>query len=54
MEEAMNELNSSSLNIKEICLNVGYSDPNYFSRSFKKYTGMTPGEYRAQLTNKEV
>ena len=47
MEEAMKQLTSSSLSIKEICINVGYSDPNYFSRSFKKYTGKTPGEYRS-------
>ncbi len=32
--------------IKQICVMCGYSDPNYFSRIFKKYEGMTPSEYR--------
>lgn len=31
--------------IKEVCYLVGYKDPNYFSRIFKKRTGMTPSEY---------
>lgn len=36
-------------NIKEICIEAGYTNPNYFSRIFKKYTGMTPTEMRDRL-----
>ena len=35
--------------IKEICVNAGYGDPNYFSRIFKKYEGVTPSEFRGKL-----
>jgi len=35
-----------SLNIKEIAYEVGYQDPNYFSRVFKKNMGVSPKDYR--------
>lgn len=46
MEEAKRLLEESDLSIKEVCSEVGYSDPNYFSRNFKKYAGITPTEAR--------
>ncbi len=36
----------------QIALDSGYNDAHYFSYLFKKNTGMTPGEYRAQNQNK--
>lgn len=35
-----------SNSIKQICLSVGYGDPSYFSRIFKRYEGVTPSEFR--------
>ncbi|MDO4965590.1 MAG: helix-turn-helix domain-containing protein [Lachnospiraceae bacterium] len=49
MEEAKKLLKETDMSMKEICSMVGYSDPNYFSRNFKKYTGVTPTEARERL-----
>lgn len=46
LEKAKELLKDCNLTMKEICGEVGYSDPNYFSRIFKKNIGMTPTEYR--------
>lgn len=39
-------LRFTSLPIEKIGLECGIPDANYFSRTFKKVEGMTPGEYR--------
>ena len=46
MEKAKELLSGSGLSMKEICAQVGYADPNYFSRTFKKNVGLTPTEYK--------
>ncbi len=46
MERARELLATSNYSMKEICSQVGYADPNYFSRSFKKNVGLTPTEYK--------
>lgn len=42
-------LRNPALSIKEICVMSGYSDPNYFSRIFKKQEDLTPSEYRERM-----
>ena len=39
-------LENSTKNIAEISYEIGYENPLYFSRLFRKSTGMTPTEYR--------
>ncbi|HBR01027.1 MAG TPA: AraC family transcriptional regulator, partial [Ruminiclostridium sp.] len=39
-------LMDNSIDIVDISNLVGYEDQSYFSKSFKKITGMTPGKYR--------
>ncbi len=46
IEKAKELLSGTNMSMKEICLMVGYSDPNYFSRTFKKQIGITPTEYK--------
>ncbi len=46
ISKAKDLLQNSELSMKEICAEVGYSDPNYFSRTFKKNVGVTPTEYK--------
>ncbi len=46
IEKAKRLLQENERSMKEICWEVGYSDPNYFSRIFKKVTGKTPTEYK--------
>ncbi|WP_417847337.1 helix-turn-helix domain-containing protein [Thalassoglobus sp.] len=36
------------MTIREIAFELGFSAPNNFVRSFRRMTGTTPGEYRAQ------
>ncbi len=45
IEAAKSLLKTTDKSMKEISAEVGYSDPNYFSRNFKKYTGKTPTDY---------
>ncbi len=49
LRHARDLLKNSQYSIKEICARSGYSDPNYFSRIFKKSEGVTPSEFRERL-----
>lgn len=40
-------LREGRLSIKEISSAIGYADPNYFGRIFKRIIGQTPSEYRS-------
>ena len=46
VEKAKDLLKDSDRTVADIAARVGYIDDKYFSRVFKKYTSLTPGEYR--------
>ena len=46
IEEAKRRLNKKNVNIAIIAKEIGYNDPSYFSKVFKKYEGVSPSEYR--------
>lgn len=45
MEKAKTMLLEGNKSIKQIGLEVGYTDQNYFSKAFKKFTKLSPKEY---------
>lgn len=49
IEYAKKSISDAENSIKNIALSVGINDANYFSRLFKKYTGMTCSEYRNNI-----
>lgn len=46
MQEAKRLLLFSGSTANEICYQLGFKDPAYFSRFFNRYAKLTPGEYR--------
>jgi transcriptional regulator GlxA family with amidase domain len=46
IEEAKHLLESSDQPVDEICFAIGYEDPSFFRRLFKRRTGVAPARYR--------
>lgn len=51
IENAKQFMTNTTMNIKNIANLVGYSDPYYFSRIFKKATGKYPSEWRKDIAH---
>jgi len=47
-------LKETPMAILEVCLEVGYQDPSYFAKIFKKKEGIYPSEYRKKLLEFEL
>ncbi|MGN1340787.1 MAG: helix-turn-helix domain-containing protein [Oscillospiraceae bacterium] len=48
IRHACSMLRDSGLSVTEIAMRCGFSDPNYFSRIFKKHTGYSPSEFHGR------
>jgi transcriptional regulator GlxA family with amidase domain len=46
VEESKRLLESGHRPVDEISVDVGYEDPSFFRRLFKRRTGLTPSQYR--------
>ncbi|PHV69665.1 hypothetical protein CS063_14680 [Sporanaerobium hydrogeniformans] len=46
MKKAMQLLKTTDKRTYEIAYEIGFSNPHYFSISFKKYSGMSPSDFR--------
>jgi two-component system response regulator YesN len=49
LNEAKRLLQDTKLPLQDICREVGYSNSGVLIRNFKKYEGITPGEYREKI-----
>lgn len=53
LKQAKALLKRTTLTLAQIAEAVGYQDSYYFSRIFKKYTGVSPRQYKEQAENRE-
>lgn len=51
---AISYLQNPHLNLNDIALYLGFSEPSTFHRAFKSWTGVTPGFYRQKNTLSQV
>ena len=51
MQRAEELVKKSHLTFSQIAYQVGFTDPKYFGKCFKKHTGMSPSEYREKFAS---
>lgn len=51
VERAKDFLIASDMKNYEVSFRIGYENPSYFSKTFKKITGKSPSEFRNQIKN---
>jgi two-component system response regulator YesN len=49
IDKSIELMKDENLSIKQISYDIGYNDPNYFSKIFKKLKGITPTDYRGRM-----
>jgi AraC-like DNA-binding protein len=51
---AFEQLRESRASISDIAEQLGFQEPSAFHRAFKKWTGESPGRYRARFQSGEA
>lgn len=54
LEEACSRLETTELSVEQIGFGLGFRDPGYFNRFFKKGKGQAPGNYRQRIDKKPL
>ena len=49
LEEARLRLENTEFPVEQIAYGLGFRDPGYFNRFFKRLTGVAPGTYRQTI-----
>jgi AraC-like DNA-binding protein len=52
--EAKRLLTNANMTIAEIAYDLNFQDNSYFTRFFKKYTGVTPEEFRKKIQSQNI
>lgn len=52
IEEAKRLLETTCMRICDVSEQVGVADPNYFTKLFRAYTGVTPRDYQKRITGR--
>ncbi|SMH42389.1 GlxA family transcriptional regulator [Maritimibacter sp. HL-12] len=50
VEEAKHLLETTDMPVEQVAIEVGYEDPNFFRRLFKRRVGVTPARYRQRFS----
>ena len=53
MKKAAKMLRERELNVTQVSISVGYSNPSYFSKTFKEYFGVSPKDFITQPDKQE-
>ena len=54
LEAALKLLKDMRLSVAQVSFAVGYQDPNYFSKVYKKWMNISPQEYRDQIVVQKI